>query len=143
MADILVVDDSRDCADSMAILLRLWGHNVETASDGRQAIEIARLRRPNFVLLDIGLPELDGYHVATMLRQESPGPFVIIAVTGHAKEEHRRHALAAGCDFHLLKPVNLDNLAALFAGSATRLASSLHDRSGWRTERPGRGGLMD
>ena len=117
MADILIVDDHKESADTLALLLKLMGHNVQTIGDGRQAIEIARRQRPSHVLLDLGLPGLNGYQVATMLRQEPLGPLVIIAVTGYAGEDYRRQALAAGCDFYLPKPANLDTLAALLSGS--------------------------
>ena len=106
MAKILVVDDYRDTADSMAVWLKQIGHDVHIARNGYQAIELARQRRPNFVLLDIGLPDLDGYKVASTLRTELAGPPVIIAITGYGREEDRQNALAAGCDYHFLKPID-------------------------------------
>jgi phosphotransferase system HPr (HPr) family protein len=105
-ANILVVDDYRDTAESMALWLQCFGHDVQIAHDGYQAIEIARRQRPDVVLLDIGLPDLDGYQVASTLRRELHGPLAIIAVTGYGREEDRRRALAAGCDHYLLKPVD-------------------------------------
>jgi CheY-like chemotaxis protein len=76
MANILVVDDYWDTAQSMAMWLKCLGHDVQIASDGYQAIEVARRQRPNYVLLDLGLPRLDGYQVASRLRQELAGPLV-------------------------------------------------------------------
>jgi phosphotransferase system HPr (HPr) family protein len=115
MGNILVVDDYSDTAKSTALLLEQLGHSVQIARNGYQAIEIARRQRPNFVLLDLGLPGLDGYQVAVMLRQELPGPLVIIAVTGFADEECRRRALAAGCDHHFPKPIDPGALVTLFS----------------------------
>ena len=116
MARILVVDDYRDTAESMAIWLKQLGHAVNIARDGVEAIEIARRERPQYVLLDLGLPRLDGYQVASRLRQELPEPLVIIAVTGYGRDQDRRRALEAGCDHHLLKPVDPDVLMSLLSG---------------------------
>jgi CheY-like chemotaxis protein len=143
MADILIVDDHKESADTLALLLKLMGHNVQTIGDGRQAIEFARRQRPSYVLLDLGMPGLNGYEVATMLRQEPVEPLVIIAVTGYAGEDYRRQALAAGCDFFLPKPVNLDTLVALIAGSATKPSSPRSRRSGGPLEQPAARGPMD
>src|SRR4051812_20383596 len=104
MANILVVEDYDDSADSMALWLKLCGHDVQIARDGYQAIEMARRELPNFVLLDIGLPGLDGYQVASRIRQELGTLPIIIAITGYGREEDRQRALTAGCDHHLLKP---------------------------------------
>ena len=110
MANILVVDDYRDTAESMAMWLKQFGHEVHIARDGVEAIEIARRQQPQYVLLDLGLPRLDGYQVAARLRQELAGPLVIIAITGYGQEKDRRQALEAGCDHYFLKPVDLDAL---------------------------------
>jgi phosphotransferase system HPr (HPr) family protein len=114
-AKILVVDDDRDTAESMATLLGLFGHDVRIALDGHRAIEVARLRRPDCVLLDVGLPGLDGYEVASWLRRELGGSVVLIAVTGYGREEDHRAALAAGFDHHFVKPLDQDGLNALLA----------------------------
>ena len=74
-----------------------------------------RRQPPNFVLLDLGLPGLDGYQVASRLRQELDAPPVIIAITGHGREEDRQRALAAGCDYHFLKPIDHGTLVALIS----------------------------
>src|SRR5581483_7095555 len=101
---VLIVDDNVDTARGMARLLRLLGHDTRTAHDGSSAIDSARERRPEFVLLDIGLPGMDGYEVATRLRQEeSCRDAVIIAVSGYGQDEDRRRSSAAGFDHHLVK----------------------------------------
>jgi signal transduction histidine kinase len=111
---ILVVEDNEDTALGLARLLELLGNEVRTAHDGRSALAAARSLRPHFVLLDIGLPGMDGYEVASALRREEGlEDVVIIAVSGYGQEEDRRRALAAGFDHHLVKPVALDSLAPL------------------------------
>ena len=103
---VLVVDDNRDSADSMAILLRAMGHEVEKAYDGPAALELAARQRPEVVLLDIGLPGMDGYEVARALRSAPGGAdLTLIAVTGYGQEEDRVRSLEAGFDRHLVKPV--------------------------------------
>jgi phosphotransferase system HPr (HPr) family protein len=117
MATILVVDDYRDSADALALCLRQSGHDVHTAGDGYQAIAIARRQRPNYVLLDLALPGLDGYQVAATLRHEVAGPLVIIAITGFASEEYRKQALEAGCDDCISKPIDPRALIARICGT--------------------------
>jgi CheY-like chemotaxis protein/two-component sensor histidine kinase len=108
---VLIVDDNVDSAESLAMLLNLTGHSVRTAHDGPSAIEAAREHRPDVVLLDIGLPRMDGYEVARRLRQEPDMPAVLlIAMTGYGQEEDRRKTREAGFDFHLVKPVDADEL---------------------------------
>ncbi|MDB5351017.1 MAG: luxQ 8, partial [Planctomycetota bacterium] len=113
-ARVLVVDDNVDTARGMARLLKLLGHEVLAIHDGRAAVEAARAFRPGFVLLDIGLPGLDGYEVARGLRQdERSRDAVIIAVSGYGQEDDRRRSRAAGFDHHLVKPVDFDALISL------------------------------
>ena len=113
---ILVVDDHRDSAESLAMLLRLSGHDVRTARDGRQAIVEAEVYQPDLVLLDIGLPGLDGYEVARRLRSEpSAGHPKLVALSGYGREEDLREAYAAGFDHYLIKPVDFDALQKLLA----------------------------
>ena len=108
---ILIVDDNIDAADSLGILLRFRGNHVELAYDGHSAIETAKRLRPEVVLLDIGLPGMDGYEVAKLLRSDSDfHNTLIVAVTGYGQEEDRQHALAAGFNCHLTKPVNIVEL---------------------------------
>jgi PAS domain S-box-containing protein len=113
---VLVVDDNRDAAVSLAMLLRLWGHEARTAHDGPSALKAALSYRPEVVLLDIGLPGPDGYEVARRLRAVlSPAAVRLVAVTGYGQEEDRRRSREAGFDAHLVKPAALDELYALLA----------------------------
>jgi PAS domain S-box-containing protein len=111
---ILVVDDNRDFANTLAALLETFGHEVRTVYDGRTAVAIAAEYRPDAVLLDIGLPEMNGYEVARELRQV-PGlaQVRLVAFTGYGQEEDRRRVREAGFDFHLVKPVEAVELARL------------------------------
>jgi len=111
---ILVADDNPDAADSLAMTLRLVGHEVEIAHDGRQALAIAGIYHPDTALIDIGMPELNGYELARRIRAEPWGRNVrLYAVTGWGQEEDRRRALEAGFDEHLTKPVDPAHLIAL------------------------------
>lgn len=115
---ILVVDDLRDSADSLAMLLRLAGHVVHTAHDGLEAVEAAAEFRPEVVLLDIGLPKLNGYEAAQRIREQPWGRrMVLVALTGWGQEEDKRRATAAGFDHHLTKPVDSALLAQVLAES--------------------------
>jgi CheY-like chemotaxis protein len=114
---VLVVEDNRDAAESLASLLRLWGHDVRTSHDGRSGLKAARSYRPHVVLLDIGLPGMDGYAVARTLRGEFGRDMRLVAVTGYGQDEDRRKALAAGFDAHLVKPADLEALSAVLAAS--------------------------
>ena len=118
MARILVVDDCSDTAESAAKWLQLVGHDVRIAYDGYDAIDLARRQRPEYVLLDLGLPRLDGYQVASRLRQQLDGRLVIIAITGNGQAEDRRRALDAGCDYYFLKPVDLNALMPVLSAAA-------------------------
>jgi two-component system CheB/CheR fusion protein len=113
---ILVVDDNRDSADSLAMLLRLLGHDVRTVNDGRQSLSVAAAYRPDLVLLDIGLPGMDGLTVARHLRsQPELAGAVLAALTGYGSDEDRRQAQAAGFNHHMVKPVNFEALQELLA----------------------------
>jgi CheY-like chemotaxis protein len=115
-ARILVVDDNADTAQGMARLLTRLGHEVATAHSGPKAIEEARAHRPEFVFLDIGLPGMSGYEVASKLRQEECcAKAVIVAISGYGQNEDRRQSKEAGFDHHLIKPLNYDALLALLA----------------------------
>jgi CheY-like chemotaxis protein len=115
---MLVVDDNRDGADLMAVLLRLQGHEVEVAHDGYCALEIAARFEPRVVLLDIGLPGLNGYEVAKQLRQmKHSQPQCLIAMTGYGSEEDRQRTEEAGFDHHIVKPIEPAELNKLLARS--------------------------
>ncbi|MDI1432455.1 hybrid sensor histidine kinase/response regulator [Polyangium sorediatum] len=108
---ILVVDDHADVAESLSMLLRIAGHEVHTALDGCAALEAARTFRPEVVLLDIGLPGMNGYEVASVLRRDpAQAETILIALTGYGHEEDRRRAREAGFTAHLVKPVDLATL---------------------------------
>ncbi len=108
---VLVVDDNADAADSLAWLLRHGEHEVRTAHDGRKAVELAREFRPQAVVLDLGLPELDGYEVARRLRQNADTRgALLVAVSGYGQQEHRRRSSEAGFDYHFVKPVDFGAL---------------------------------
>ena len=106
---ILVVDDNVDSADTKAEILKLWGHEVETAHDGPGALEAARAHRPDAILLDLGLPVMDGYETARLIRKEGLAK-LLVAVTGFGAAEDRRRAAEAGFDTHLVKPVSPEAL---------------------------------
>ena len=114
---ILVVDDNKDAADSLAMLLRVDGNDIRTAYDGPEAVEVAEMFHPEVVLLDIGLPKLNGYDVARRIRQQPWGQdATLIALTGWGKDEDRRLSQEAGFNFHLVKPVDLAALENLLSG---------------------------
>ena len=104
---ILIADDHRDSANSMAMLMRMGGHEVAVAYDGEEAVRMAEDARPDVVLLDIGMPRLNGYEVAQRLRTQPRGrELVLIATTGWGQEEDRRRSARSGFDAHLVKPVD-------------------------------------
>jgi len=108
---VLVVDDNVDAADSLGWLLRLSGHNTKIAYDGPGAIEAALAFRPQALILDLGLPGLDGYHVARRLRQEpSVQSALFVALSGYGRDEDQRRSSEAGFDHHFIKPVDVNCL---------------------------------
>src|SRR5499426_1905405 len=113
---VLVVDDNVDSAESLAVLLRLYGHDVRLAHDGEAALEEARSFRPDVMFLDISLPKMDGYEVARRLRLEpAMGGLTLVAMTGYGQEEERRRTREAGFHSHLVKPVDFDMLQELLS----------------------------
>jgi CheY-like chemotaxis protein/two-component sensor histidine kinase len=113
---ILIVDDNRDAAEALGLLLQFLGNEVRVVHDGPSALEAAGAYRPAVVFLDIGMPGMDGYAVARELRARAEhDELVLIALTGWGQEEDRLRSRAAGFDHHLIKPVDLDALQALLA----------------------------
>jgi CheY-like chemotaxis protein len=113
---ILVVDDNRESAASLAMLLDLTGNETKTAHDGVEAVEAAASFRPDVVLLDIGLPQLNGYDAARKIRAQPWGTsMVLVALTGWGQEEDRRKSHEAGFNAHMVKPVDYDALMQLLA----------------------------
>jgi two-component system, chemotaxis family, CheB/CheR fusion protein len=111
---ILLVDDNRDVADSLATLLQFLGADVHLVNDGPSALESLSIFKPHVVLLDIGMPEMNGYEVARQIRQQHEFRGVpLVALTGWGQEEDRRRTTEAGFQHHLVKPVALDTLQAL------------------------------
>ena len=124
---ILIVDDNRDLANSLGRLLTI-PDEVEVVCDGRKGIEIARSFRPEVVLLDIGLPLVDGYEVARSLREEGFHDTIIIAISGYGQEEDRKRSREAGMDHHLIKPVDLQTLSPLIVSRDASTSRSSADR---------------
>jgi signal transduction histidine kinase len=111
---VLVVDDNHEAAQGLGKLLTLRGHDVTLAYAGSDAISTAKREEPNIILLDIGLPDMDGYEVARSLREDETGS-ALIALTGYGQEEDKQRAKNAGFDYHLTKPVGLAEIEAIFA----------------------------
>jgi PAS domain S-box-containing protein len=112
---VLVVDDNRDAADSLAVIVEMLGHMAEVAYDGPGAVARARAAPPDVVLCDIGLPGMSGYDVARSLRERAGGALLLVAVSGYAQPEDVRRAVESGFDRHLAKPVSIDEIARLLA----------------------------
>jgi two-component system CheB/CheR fusion protein len=120
---VLVVDDCPDTTESLRILLGLWGHEVRAAHSGAEALRLAPGFLPDIILLDIGLPGLDGYEVAGRLRQvpDLAGVF-LLALTGYSREQDVARSRAAGFDMHLVKPFDPDALRLLLQSRAAEPA---------------------
>jgi CheY-like chemotaxis protein len=113
---VLIVDDNADSGSSLRTMLRMDGHEVELATDGAAALAAARALRPDVVLLDIGLPDMDGYDVARRLRADGLArEALIVATTGYGRSQDREKSARAGIDAHLTKPVDMEQLAELLA----------------------------
>jgi CheY-like chemotaxis protein len=122
---LLVADDNRDSAATCAALLEASGHEVSVAHTGREALDLACRLRPDALLLDIGMPELNGYQLAQRIRATGWGRrAMLIAITGWGQERDKRQALAAGFDRHLTKPIDPNGLEALLQGAAARQPDS-------------------
>jgi two-component system, OmpR family, response regulator len=115
---ILVVDDHLESASSLGEVLRLWGHEVHVVFDGTSALEAAGALQPRAVLLDIGLPGMNGYEVARLLRRLPPlQDALIVALTGYGELDDERLSQEAGFDRHCTKPVDLRELRLILAGA--------------------------
>jgi CheY-like chemotaxis protein len=113
---VLVVDDNHDAGDSLGMILGALGADVRIARDGLEALEIFGIYRPSVVLLDIGMPGMNGYEVARAMRTQFPdNPAVLVALTGWGQDDDRARARAAGFDHHLVKPADIDVLQRLLA----------------------------
>lgn len=112
---VLVVDDNRDAANSLATLLSLMGHDVETAHDGVEAVKKAVTFKADLILLDIGMPRLNGYEAVSWIREQGHENLTIVALTGWGQEEDRRRSVEAGFDAHVVKPIDVVTLTKLLA----------------------------
>jgi CheY-like chemotaxis protein/nitrogen-specific signal transduction histidine kinase len=122
---VLIVEDNADAAESLALVLRTWGHEIEVAYDALAALEVAERLTPDVIISDVGLPGMNGYDLARRLREHPTfGRAVLIALSGYARDDDKRQALAAGFDHHLVKPPDLDNLAELLGRVAASAAES-------------------
>jgi CheY-like chemotaxis protein len=122
---VLVVDDNRDAADALALLLRMRGATVRVAESGPIALDALPACRPELVLLDLGMPEMDGFEVARRMRATPEGrDAVLVALTGWGQEQDRARTRAAGFDHHLVKPAELGAIEALFATIGARGAKA-------------------
>lgn len=120
---ILVVDDHKDTADSLAILAQLHGHDTQIAYSGADAIDAAARYRPDVILLDIGLPQISGFEVVETLRRlPNTRRTLIVAVTGRGDPESRARSKAAGFDLHFVKPVDVQQLVTLLSAYQKMIA---------------------
>jgi CheY-like chemotaxis protein len=107
---ILIIEDNSDSRESLAMLLRLLGHRVDVAENGARGIERALALRPEIALIDLRLPDVDGYEIARQLRIALGSGIVLVALTGSSQPEDRRRTHEVGFEVHLTKPVELDEL---------------------------------
>ena len=122
---VLVVDDNADVAEGLMMLLELLGHRVRVAHDGMAALEAVRVNVPDLMLVDIGLPGMDGYEVARNVRQDSRlKGVVLVALTGYGRDEDKRKAIEAGFDDHLVKPLTVETFQKLLGRLELRRGSS-------------------
>jgi len=127
MSKILVVDDLRDSADSLALLFDAMGHQTMTSYDGREAVEAAQSFEPDIVFLDINMPILDGYGAARSLRDaRAEAPPVLVALTAVSGPDARRKADDAGFDFYVTKPADFNVLITIVDDLSRRMASRPH-----------------
>jgi PAS domain S-box-containing protein len=125
---VLVVDDNVDAADSMAMMLGMDGHDVHTAHDGPQALDAVDRLAPDLVLLDIGLPSMNGYEVAGLLRERHPHRRMsLVAATGWSQDKDRELSREAGFDHHLVKPLDIEAVRQLIAATPVPVAAPLSD----------------
>jgi CheY-like chemotaxis protein len=122
---VLIVDDNKDAADSMGDLWRLMGHHAEVAYSGTAALQIAGDLEPDLVLLDIGLPEIDGYEVARRMRRAVARSVRFVALTGYGTEDDKRRSREAGFDEHVVKPVDPAALAGIAERAGVRATTAL------------------
>lgn len=122
---ILVVDDNQASAQTLGWMLELGGHTIRLALDGRSGVDIARAFQPHVILLDIGMPGLNGYEVCALMKKEPVlKDTVFIAQTGWGQQEHRQQSREAGFNYHLVKPVKIQQLEDIVASVIANRESS-------------------
>lgn len=125
---VLVVDDNVDAADVVAMLVESFGHRTYTVHDGLEVVEAARRFIPDVILLDVGLPGINGYQAAALLKEEALAPHaLLVALTGWSSDAHKRASREAGFDLHLTKPVASEALLEVLE-LAGRRARAANDR---------------
>ena len=128
---VLLVEDDRDSREGLRELLEVWGHSVDVAASGGEAIEKAIERRPQIALIDIGLPEIDGYQVALRIREAlGSAPIVLIALTGRTGLEDRQRAFESGFNAHLSKPISPEKLSSVLMSRGSGVASAGAENTG-------------
>jgi CheY-like chemotaxis protein len=121
---VLVVDDLMDNRESLGLLVRAWGHEVRLAQDGPSALATFQSFHPDVILLDIGLPGMSGWEVARQIREQEGWRGLLVAVTGYSQQQDRVISRQAGIDFHLVKPVEPEQIRRLLAWAGGRSNSS-------------------
>jgi CheY-like chemotaxis protein len=122
---VLVVDDGRNAADILALFFEMEGHCVGVAYDGLEAVEKAEALQPQLILMDIGMPKLDGLEAARRIRSQNGGQrIVIVALSGFDQDSHKRQSAEAGFDDHLAKPVNPNELRELIERYRSRFVDA-------------------
>jgi PAS domain S-box-containing protein len=135
-ARVLVVEDNPDAAEGLVMLLEMLGHSVRAVHDGATALDLACVDMPDVMLVDIGLPGIDGYEVARRIRQDARlRHLALVALSGYGREEEKRRAIAAGFDYHLTKPVEPEALSRLVTALA-RSETKAHDIHAARATTP-------
>jgi CheY-like chemotaxis protein len=122
---VLVVDDNRDSANTLSMLLRMLGQEVKTAYDGLEAVQCADTFRPDLILMDVGMPRLNGYEATREIRRFTWGKNIrIVVLSGWGQEADRQLSQEAGCDDHLVKPVSLQDLQSVLNSLSTKAVNA-------------------
>jgi CheY-like chemotaxis protein len=124
---VLLIEDNADARQSLRTLLEQEGHRVDEADDGAAGLARAEATHPDIVLVDIGLPGLDGYEVARRIRSRRGAAPILVAITGYGQADDRRRSLEAGFDAHLTKPVAPDHLVDVLSALSHRRTSLPHE----------------
>ncbi|MCR9119928.1 MAG: response regulator, partial [bacterium] len=126
--NVVIVEDNDDAREMLEILLQNYGCDVASAASGKEGVNLIADRRPDVAVLDIGLPDIDGYHVAAKVREEQTVPIHLIALTGYGQPDDIRRSEAAGFNEHLVKPIKMDQLLKSLSATAERLNRQVSPR---------------